>query len=132
MQVVDSEARKGDAIATAILRQAAGDIAETVRDAVDVLAIGQEDYLLIGTGSVATRSDLYWEHLCAQVAEFAPRLTPWRSDLPAVLGVALIALNKLAAVDMPTLRENLFSRCASCWRRQGAVSREQGAVSSEQ
>ena len=106
-RIVDEEARKGDRIAGEIIHRAADDIAETVYDAVDRLGCAEE-YTMIGTGSVASRSDLYWERLCAHVADFAPRLIPWRSELPAVLGMVLIVLNKLAACDPQTLRDNLF------------------------
>lgn len=107
-RIVDEEARKGDRIAGEIIRRAADSMAETIYDAVDRLGCAADEYTMIGTGSVASRSDLYWAHLCAQVAEFAPRLIPWRSDLPAVLGMVLIALNKLAVLDAQTLRDNLF------------------------
>jgi len=121
-RIVDHEARNGDAIAGAIMCQVAGNMAETVRDVVEGLGITQEDYPMVGTGSVITRSDIYWEHLCARVAEFAPRLAPWRSDMPAVLGLVLVALNKLATVDAPTLRENLFSSVRELMKYEPAES----------
>ena len=106
-RLVDSEARNGDRIAAQLIREAAGCMAETVHDLVDGLDIADAHYTMVGTGSVATHSDLYWEQLCMQVATFAPRLTPWRSDLPAVLGLALIALKNITDIDLSTVRENL-------------------------
>jgi len=107
-RIVDEEARKGDRIALDILQQAAAAMAETVRDVQERLEIGSEPYTMVGTGSVATNCDIFWTHLCATVADFAPHLTPWRCALPPAAGLALIALKKLAAVDEATLRKNLF------------------------
>lgn len=127
-RVVNEEALKGDPIAINILKQVAGDISETVRDVVEQLEIADEEYTMVATGSVASRCDIYWEHLCGRVAEFAPKLTPWRSDLPPVLGLALIALNKLAAVDTATMRDNLFRSARETLAAYAARSEEEKAM----
>jgi N-acetylglucosamine kinase-like BadF-type ATPase len=108
-ELVDAEARKGDAVAVGILRQAAGDIAETVRDLLDRLEIGQEPYAMVGIGSVATRCDLYWEHLCARVHDFAPLLTPVRPQLPPVIGMTLLGLRAIDPAGFPAARERLLA-----------------------
>lgn len=93
--IVDQEARAGDVIARGILAQAAAVTAETVWDVADRLQILEDSYPFIGMGSVAVKSDIYWQALCARVAEFAPRFHFMRTDLPPVVGMALIALQEI-------------------------------------
>ena len=94
-QVVDEQARLGDHIAQQILIEAATTSAETVWDVADRLAILNESYPLIGMGSIAVKSDVYWNALCARVAEFAPKFRFLRTDLPPVVGMAIIALQQM-------------------------------------
>jgi N-acetylglucosamine kinase-like BadF-type ATPase len=105
---VSAAAARGDAVATQILRDAAADLASTVYDVVDQLSMKDDDYPFVGTGGVITGSDLYWEHLCVEVARFAPRLRPLRSDLPAVVGVALAALARMSKVDYEAAKGRLI------------------------
>ena len=92
--VVDREANADDDVANEILRQAAGALAGTVRDMVTIFSLAEEEFLLIGAGSVAVHSERYWAHLCAQVQSFAPRAIPARSPHPPVYGIALLALRE--------------------------------------
>lgn len=108
-RVVDAEARAGDRIAIGILHTAAEAMAETVRDILDRLDMHDTDYPLIGMGSVAVHSTIFWEHLTACVYDFAPRLHPCLAHRPAVLGAVLVPLRRLAAADVPSLESNLFT-----------------------
>jgi len=107
-RVTDETAEAGDPVAIAILHEAAAAMAETITDAVDVLGIAEEEYPLVASGSIATHSRIYWEHLSAILRERAPHLHPVKPELPPVVGVALITLRKLAAADPDTLQQNLF------------------------
>jgi N-acetylglucosamine kinase-like BadF-type ATPase len=107
-RIVAVAASRGDAVALRILQEAAAGLASTVYDLVDQLKMTEEDYPFVGTGGVITGSDLYWEHLCRKVREFAPRLKPVRSDLPAVVGVALGALAQMPGVDYETTKQHLM------------------------
>ncbi len=101
-RLVDDVARAGDPIATAILKNAATDLAETTRDAVDRLGIAADTYPLIGIGSVAKKSDIYWQEYCRLVLAFAPHLKPHRPALPPVVGVAIAGLP-------PASKDRLFA-----------------------
>lgn len=116
-RLVSEAAAGGDGVAIGILREAASALAATVYDLVDQLQMAAEDYALVGTGGVITGSDLYWNHLCKEVKAFAPRFQPLRSDLPAVAGVALATLGRMAEVDIDAARERL---CAGVRERLAA------------
>ncbi len=105
---VDRAARAGDAIAAGILKEAAGALAETLRDALDSLGALDEPFAMVGTGSVTKRSDIYWDHFCRLVATFAPNLRPNREPLPSASGMALAVLRRLPGIDEATVRANLF------------------------
>jgi len=90
-KIVDDEAKNGDAVAISILRSAADDIADILRTVLEILKMEQEQYKMIGTGSVV-KSDIYWDHLCQKARVFAPALEPVRPALPQVMGVAFAGL----------------------------------------
>jgi len=102
-----SAAADGDTIARDIMEKAAEDLASTVRDIVDALAMKGESYPLIGTGGIIAHSNLYWDHFCAEVRKFAPDLKPFRSDLPAVTGLIMSALQKMDGIDQASVRAAL-------------------------
>jgi len=116
-RLVIGAAMKGDELAARILRDAAASLAATVYDVVDQLQMAGDDYSLVGTGGIISGSDLYWDHLCKEVKAFAPRFQPLRSDLPAVVGVALATLARMPAVDFETARNRL---CACVRERLAA------------
>ncbi|MCC6730940.1 MAG: hypothetical protein IT208_16555 [Chthonomonadales bacterium] len=107
-RMVDGEARAGDRIARAILRDAAAGIAETLRDVVDRLDIARAPLPLTGAGSVATRSRIYWDRLCELAARFAPGLRPTPARHPAVVGVALAGVSALPLDDPGAFRRRLL------------------------
>lgn len=112
-RLVDTEANKGDRISRQIIEEAAASMAETIRDLVDRLGIANEDYTLVGTGSVATRSRIYWDSLCGIVAEFAPRLKPVQAEAPLAAGMVLAVLPQLEAECSPeTFHRNLLDSIA--------------------
>ena len=56
--LVDDQARAGDRVARKIIEDAASALAQTVYDAYDCLGMIDQDYCLVGTGSVIEKSDL--------------------------------------------------------------------------
>jgi len=96
-KIVDEEARAGDRLAQRLLRDAATAITGTVRDLVQHLGIAGEEFPLVGAGSVATYSDIYWRNFCRQVRPIVPRGKLIRVPLPPVAGLAAHGLSNAAA-----------------------------------
>ncbi len=105
---VDRLANEGDAVAREILEMAAADLAETLRDAVETLELTETRLRLVGAGSVAKRSAIFWGHFRGLAAEFAPLLEPVLEPLPSAAGLALATLRRLPEVDSRAARANLF------------------------
>lgn len=99
-RIVDEEASAGDRIARRLLEEAAEEIADILSAVVDRLEITDEEYVLVGTGSVMI-SYLYWNHLVTQARRIAPGLRPVRSPHPPVVGVALAARRRLCGGEDP-------------------------------
>lgn len=108
-KIVDEEARKGDAQAIRLLQDAATAIGQTVYDLLDQLQMTREEYVLVGTGSVAMNSDVFWGHLCRLLQERAPRLTPTRCPAAPVLGNALCVLRELRPESTGAIRKTLLA-----------------------
>ena len=108
-KIVDEEARRGDAAAIHLLQDAATAIGQTVYDLLDLLQIAGEEYILVGTGSVATKSDVFWNHLCHLVQEQAPRFTAMRCPAAPVLGNALFVLRELRPEAFDSIRKTLLA-----------------------
>jgi N-acetylglucosamine kinase-like BadF-type ATPase len=108
-EIVDEEARAGDSVAIRILENAAEAIGETLRDALDHLQIANEEYTLVGTGSVAMKSDVYWNRLCRLVHEQAARFTSMRCPAAPVIGNALVVLRELRPETADSIRETLLA-----------------------
>ncbi len=106
-EIVTEAAETGDAIARSILESAADDIAETVRDVADTLGMTRDEYAVVASGSVATKSAIYWERLCERIREFAPLFRPCIPDLPPVAGGVLIAAQKMGIGTGPEFRGRL-------------------------
>lgn len=106
-RIVDEEARAGDRIAIEILHKAADDLAGTIWDAVDRMAMAAADYPLIALGSIALKSEIFWARLCAGVQKFAPRVRFLRPEQPPVAGMALCVLQQIGAADPQALRQAL-------------------------
>ncbi len=119
---VVAAAAKGDPVAGRILREAAASLAATVYDVVDRLQMAGDDYAFIGTGGIIASSDFYWEHLCRDVRTFAPGFKPVRSDLPAVIGVALSTLACMEVADFEAAKERL----CGCARARLEAERKAG------
>lgn len=115
---VDRAAVAGDEIARRILEEAAETLAETLRDAIEALGLMDEPLRMVGTGSVAKRSTVYWQHFCHRVAGFAPRLSPVLEPLPSAAGMALAVLGRLDEVDPQAVREKLFVTAHAFLNRQ--------------
>ena len=121
-EIVNAEAMAGDAVAVGILQDTAAQIAEIVRDLLDRLQMGNDPYVMVGTGSVALKSDIYWRHLCALVNEFAPKLALMRSPLPLVAGMGLSRLLQLEGVAPSKVRATLFSSVQNTLKIKGMAA----------
>lgn len=119
-RVVFAEARAGDRVAAGILNRAADGLAETLRDVVENLGIGADEYPLIGAGGVIEHGPGYWDRFCAATRSFAPGLRPMRLNAPPAVGIVLHALLKLGAADAASLRASLAGSTASLFARLAA------------
>ena len=106
-RVVDEQAQAGDRVAAAILRQTADDLFALVRDMVEVRDLAEQEFPLVAAGSVAMKSRLWWERMCARVAEIAPRARPVTPRLLMAVGGALVALRRMGVEWTPEVLENL-------------------------
>ena len=96
-KIVDEEARAGDRLARKLLHDGATMIVSTVRDLVAKLRIVGDEFPVVGAGSVAVHSDIYWRELCRQLRGILPRCKPVRVPLPPVAGLAALGLGNTAA-----------------------------------
>jgi len=96
-EVVDAEARAGDRLARRLLRDGATAMAETVRILVRQMRIASAEIPVVGAGSVAVHSDVYWRELCRQMRIILPRCQPVRVPLPPVAGLAAVGLRNTVA-----------------------------------
>ena len=108
-RLVIAEAEHGDAVARRILREAAGALAETLRDGVDQLRLRRAAMPLIGTGGIIAHSRYYWNHLCRLARTFAPRFRSKVVDLPPAVGMALCVLRCLNPEHYPQARATLLA-----------------------
>lgn len=108
-KIVDEEARTGDRLARQLLREGATVLAGTVREFVQHLSLARKEFPIVGAGSVAVQSDIFWRELCRQVRSIAPRCRPIRVPLPPVAGLAAIGLRNAAATAklFATLKKEL-------------------------
>jgi len=102
---VDVEARAGDPIAVAILTEAAADLADTLKDAMESLTVTDSDFPLVGAGSVIAGSDVYWNALLRAAG---PQFRPYRVNLPPVIGEALVVLGRVHGQPMADVRTRLL------------------------
>jgi len=112
-RVVDAEARKGDVTARRILQEAAYAMAESICLVAERAGMCHDPFPVVGYGSVAMYSDLFWEALCARLRAYRPNLQPRRMPLPPVVGAAFIALRRINAAERETLLQNLFASAAT-------------------
>lgn len=91
--LVDAEARKGDRVSIAILREAAEDMAGVVWDLIDGLGMERNRrYILVGMGGVITHSDIFWNHLRKRVRAWRPAWKMVRLAVPPAVCLALAEL----------------------------------------
>jgi len=96
-KIVDEEARAGDRLARRLLLDGATMLASTVRDLVAKLRIAGDEFPVVGAGSVAVHSDIYWREFCRQLRVILPCCKPVRVPLPPVAGMAALGLENAAA-----------------------------------
>lgn len=92
---VDREAEAGDAVAAQCIRDAADELADLAVEMIVEAEVGDEELPVIASGSVARRSRIWWEHMCARIAEVAPRMRPIIPPVPPVIGAALVGLSAM-------------------------------------
>lgn len=122
-QLVDHAAEAGDPVAIGILEHAAGILARTVLDAADAGGAAARPLTVVGIGSVATRSRVYWQTLCRTVSEGAPQLRAvLNREIPAKT-LARLALRDLGVTDWERVAANLERSAADIgWGRPGAAA----------
>jgi len=96
-KIVDEEARVGDRLARRLLHDGATMLVSTVRDLVATLRIAGDEFPVVGAGSVAVHSDIYWREVCRQLRVILPRCKPVRVPLPPVAGLAALGLENATA-----------------------------------
>jgi len=106
---VDREAEAGDAIAVECVRGAADDLAELAVELIAEMDAGDEDLPVIASGSVAQRSRIWWEHMCARIAAVAPRMRPIIPAVRPVVGAALLALRDMDVAVTPELIDRIVA-----------------------
>ncbi len=106
-RVVDEQAEQGDAVSAQILQQAADALFSLVRDMIQEMGLAEQEFPLVGAGSVAVRSRIWWERMRERVAEVAPRGRMIRPRLAMVAGAALLALRRMGVTWTPELLARL-------------------------
>jgi len=94
-EVVNEEAERGDAVALSCIQRAADELAEVARDVIGELQMARLSFPVIAIGSVARNCRLWWERVCARIAEVAPDMRPVVPVLSPAAGAALIALREM-------------------------------------
>ena len=94
-RTVDREAEAGDAIAAQCIRDAADELADLAAEMIAEMGVADEELPVIASGSVARHSRIWWEQMCARIAEAAPRMRPIVPPVPPVIGAALVAFGAM-------------------------------------
>mgnify|MGYP005864163875 FL=1 len=68
-----------------------------------------EQFPVIGVGSVAQKSRLWWERLCVRIHELAPAAEPLLPKVKPVVGGALLALKEMGVEWTPGLLERILA-----------------------
>lgn len=108
-RIVDREAEAGDRVALGCLLGAADELAVLAHDAVTELQLEDVAFPMIGVGSVASKSRLWWERFTTRVREVAPRVEPILPRVRPVVGGALLALREMGVSWTPELIEHIVA-----------------------
>jgi N-acetylglucosamine kinase-like BadF-type ATPase len=108
-RVVDAEAEAGDRVAQGCLLGAADELVALAFDVVSELQLQEIEFPLIGVGSVATGSRLWWQRLCERVREVAPGAQPILPRVRPVVGGALLALKEMGVAWTPELVDRIVA-----------------------
>ncbi len=108
-RVVDAEAEAGDTVARDCLLGAADELAVLAYDVINELHLREETFPVIGVGSVAQKSRLWWERLCSRIQELAPGAEPLLPRVKPVVGGALLALKEMGVEWTPELLERIIA-----------------------
>ena len=128
-KVVNREAEVGDAVAIRCLQRAADDLAELAEDLIHELAMEEEAFPVIASGSVAQQSRAWWEHICRRIAAVAPRSRPVIPRVRPVVGAAMIALRAMGVQWTPALMDRIVeTQCPLLEAAEGGDVSTQPAV----
>lgn len=108
-RIVDREAEAGDRVATNCLLGAADELATLAHDAITELALQDVAFPMIGVGSVASKSRLWWQRFCDRVHEIAPAAEPILPRVRPVVGGALLALREMGVAWTPELLDRIIA-----------------------
>ena len=104
---VDEQARAGDAVALAVLQEAAVGLAEIIGVALDAVGLRGAGCPLIGTGGLAQGSPLYWSMLVAEALRIDATLRPLVPPVRPAVGAAFCAMRAAGALVTPELRDRV-------------------------
>jgi N-acetylglucosamine kinase-like BadF-type ATPase len=93
--LVSDAAAAGDAVAQAVLRQAAGELAEMARIALQHAGWSNEPFPLVLAGGVLTGSALLRDEVCRLVRQYAPHAEPALMQAPPVVGLGVETIARL-------------------------------------
>jgi N-acetylglucosamine kinase-like BadF-type ATPase len=102
-RVVNEQAEAGDRVAIGCLRGAADELAALALDVINELKQRDMAFPMIGVGSVAQGSRLWWARLCERVREAAPQVEPIIPQVRPVIGAALLGFKRLGIEWTPEL-----------------------------
>ena len=88
--LVNQEAEAGDEVSKAILIEAAGTLAETFRDLVSVLGLGEQSHVVVGTGSLRRRARGGRSGRCARRGGLRASHGPARPAVPSRSRIARV------------------------------------------
>lgn len=106
-RVVDEAAEQNDAVARGCIEAAAEELAAVAVDVITELQLERQTFAVIAVGSVAQKSRLYWQHLCARVLAVAPGAQPVIPTVKPVVGNAIVALREMGVTVTPQMLEQM-------------------------
>lgn len=107
-RVVDEQAEAGDRVAVGCLQGAADELAALALDVVSELSMQELEFPMIGVGSVAQKSRLWWARLCERVLAVAPHAQPIIPRVRPVIGAALLAMKQAGIAWTEELIERII------------------------
>ena len=114
-RMANEAAEAGDPIAQQVLREAAGAIFSNLRDLAEAFQLVDQEYTVVGVGSVALKIRQYWDEIVRLGHEQLPRFRFIQVPFPPVVGVAHCGL-RLAGFS-PESRANLLTIAKDLYKK---------------